>query len=226
MTQEELDALMNGEISLEGIGDIDEEPTVEAEASEGGGMDDYRVNAQTFWPPPPPSREHQVVNQLDDVTRESEEKASAIFDILDIVLAESSDSENALKKALKGIKETEAVFQTLIQKFPTIQTFGQQLAVLTEAKAQIDIAIGKQQNIADQALNAMDIMQFQDIHRQKIERVINVMRALINYMNKLFESHVEDDKRVSSATHITGDQHNILADEDDIEALIAAFSKK
>jgi hypothetical protein len=74
-------------------------------------------------------------------------------------------------------------------------------------------------------MSVMDIMQYQDIHRQKIERVINVMRALSNYMNSLFEGRIEDKKRVSSAQHIVGDTHNELASNEDIEALLAQFSK-
>ena len=74
---------------------------------------------------------------------------------------------------------------------------------------------------------AMDIMQYQDIHRQKIERVINVMRALSKYMNALFEGKKDDDKRVSSAVHIHGDNttEDVVTSED-IEALIASLGKK
>jgi chemotaxis regulatin CheY-phosphate phosphatase CheZ len=72
-------------------------------------------------------------------------------------------------------------------------------------------------------MSVMDIMQYQDIHRQKIERVINVMRALSKYMNTLFEGKIDDDKRVSSAQHIAGDTHNDVASTDDIEALLAQF---
>jgi hypothetical protein len=68
-------------------------------------------------------------------------------------------------------------------------------------------------------------MQYQDIHRQKIERVINVMRALSKYMNTLFEGKISDEKRVSSAVHISGDTHNDLASNDDIEALLAQFGQ-
>jgi len=71
----------------------------------------------------------------------------------------------------------------------------------------------------------MDIMQYQDIHRQKIERVINVMRALSKYMNTLFEGKIDDENRVSSAQHIAGDEHNDLASTDDIEALLAQFGQ-
>ena len=81
------------------------------------------------------------------------------------------------------------------------------------------------QNSGDSIMSVMDIMQYQDIHRQKIERVINVMRALSKYMNTLFEGKIDDDKRVSSATHIAGDTHNDVASTDDIEALLAQFGK-
>ena len=72
----------------------------------------------------------------------------------------------------------------------------------------------------------MDIMQYQDIHRQKIERVINIMRTLVKYMNKLFESKIEDEKRVKTAKHIHGDENDELVSEDDIEELIAKFGAK
>ena len=79
------------------------------------------------------------------------------------------------------------------------------------------------QSSGDSIMSVMDIMQYQDIHRQKIERVINVMRALSKYMNTLFEGKIDDDKRVSSAQHIVGDTHNDIASNDDIEALLAQF---
>jgi chemotaxis regulatin CheY-phosphate phosphatase CheZ len=79
----------------------------------------------------------------------------------------------------------------------------------------------------DEVMMAMDVMQYQDIHRQKIERVINVMRTLAKYMNSLFESDVADDKRVSSAVHIAGDTNTAdLTDDSSLEDLINSFGKK
>jgi chemotaxis regulatin CheY-phosphate phosphatase CheZ len=76
-------------------------------------------------------------------------------------------------------------------------------------------------------MNIMDIMQYQDIHRQKIERVINVMRALSTYMNHLFSGKIDDAKRVSSAVHIHGDTSTEdIVSSDDIEALLASFGQK
>jgi len=74
---------------------------------------------------------------------------------------------------------------------------------------------------------AMDIMQYQDIHRQKIERVINVMRALSKYISLLFEGSIDDEKRVGSAVHIEGDTSTEdLVTTDDIEAIIESLGKK
>ena len=75
-------------------------------------------------------------------------------------------------------------------------------------------------------MSVMDVMQYQDIHRQKIERVINVMRALIKYMNSLFESDVDDKKRPPSAVYLDGDKTDNLMSDEDIEALINSFAKK
>ncbi|MMZ71838.1 hypothetical protein D1872_354700 [compost metagenome] len=53
------------------------------------------------------------------------------------------------------------------------------------------------------------------------------MRALSKYMSFLFESKVDDAKRVSSATHIEGDieTENVVS-ADEIEALLESFGRK
>lgn len=86
--------------------------------------------------------------------------------------------------------------------------------------------VGNLQSGQDEVMMAMDAMQYQDIHRQKIERVINVMRALSRYMSSLFEGKIDDKKRVSSAVHIEGDSTADVVSNDDIEALIASLGQK
>jgi len=108
-------------------------------------------------------------------------------------------------------------------KFPEVQTFVTQLESNETALSSTNKTIEILQDSGDSIMSVMDIMQYQDIHRQKIERVINVMRALSKYMNTLFESSVKDEDRVSSAQHIAGDTHNDVASTDDIEALLAQF---
>jgi hypothetical protein len=224
MTQEELDNLMNG-------GDFDDAELSSEAPSQSDDDDDmnnieYTVTANSSWPPPPPSKENKVVHQLDDVTKESEEKATQIFDILEQISNDSMSGEDAMGEVAKALNSAISMLQKLGTKFPQISVFTEQEEALSKALGKVDTSNEYFGSISMNCLSAMDIMQYQDIHRQKIERVINIMRALSNYMNRLFEGRIDDDKRVSSAKHIHGDANEDLADEDDIEALIAAFGKK
>ncbi len=226
MTQEELDALMN-----EGIEDISDESKEEdaksvpqEDSKKEKSAENFKIDSSSSWPPPPPDDDHKVVHQLDDVTKESEEKATEIFDIIENISNALMEQENSLDLCDKTLKQNISIFGAMAEKFPDIKTF-------IHAKEDNETALVKNQELlsviqesGDNLMNVMDIMQYQDIHRQKIERVINVMRALSNYMNALFAGKIDDDKRVSSAVHITGDtQTEDVVNADDIEALLAQF---
>jgi hypothetical protein len=73
-----------------------------------------------------------------------------------------------------------------------------------------------------QIFQAMELMQFNDINRQKIERVMSVIRKLSLYLNNLFEDD-GSSKDVAVAKHIHGDATNDLIG-DDLDKLIAEFS--
>jgi uncharacterized phage infection (PIP) family protein YhgE len=230
MTQEELDALMNGD-----MGDIDEseeefaeEETTKKEASDDETMKSlplgYSDETAGQWPMPA-TDENKMVHQLDDVTKESEEKATEIFDIIEGISGELMEKEENVQRVIDTLAANVELFTTLSTKFPEVEAFKSSLAQNEEAINDANETVEVLQNSGDSIMNVMDIMQYQDIHRQKIERVINVMRALSKYMNTLFEGRIDDEKRVSSAKHLAGDTHNDLASTDDIEALLAQFGK-
>lgn len=234
MTQEELDALMNEDVDLDALTDV-EEPTLEASAEEKStepeqenpSLDEYKVSATKNWPPPPPTEDHKMVNQLDDVTKESEEKASEIFDHIEKIGDDLMEAEGTLSEVLDTIQSNIDLFENLNAKFPDVQAFKTQLEQNQIAKTTIEEHITGLQNHGDAIMNIMDIMQYQDIHRQKIERVINVMRALSGYMNELFSGRIDDEKRVASAQHLPGDTStDDVVSSDDIEALLASFNNK
>ena len=249
MTQEELDALMAGGLeddlgdtkdASQEVADVKEETDEVAEVAEAMSAkadepqansskhgENYRVSADGVWPPPPPTEDHKMVHQLDDVTRDSEEKATQMFDKLEMInnfFMDAESDSNSLKDAINSNVE---LFTTLSEKFPNIAAFSEALEKNNSLLGTIDNIIGNLQMGQDEIMMAMDMMQYQDIHRQKIERVINVMRALSKYMNTLFEGKIDDDKRVSSAVHIAGDTTTEnLVSNDDIEALIESLGKK
>jgi uncharacterized phage infection (PIP) family protein YhgE len=231
MTQEELDALMSGDIDeMEGLDDepleesfddsLMEEEVEKTLAEASSSSSSFLDNA-----PPSPTDENKMVHQLDDVTKESEEKATQIFDIIDVISNELMEKEEHLNRVIEVLDSNVELFTTLSKKFPDVQAFTTQLEKNEEALNDANESLETLQTSGESIMNVMDIMQYQDIHRQKIERVINVMRALSKYMNTLFEGKVSDEKRVSSATHIAGDTHNEVASTDDIEALLAQFGQ-
>ena len=249
MTQEELDALMAGGLeddlgdtkdASQEVADVKEETDEVAEIAEAMSAkadepqansskhgENYRVSADGVWPPPPPTEDHKMVHQLDDVTRDSEEKATQMFDKLETInnfFMDAESDSNSLKDAINSNVE---LFTTLSEKFPNIAAFSEALEKNNSLLGTIDNIISNLQMGQDEIMMAMDMMQYQDIHRQKIERVINVMRALSKYMNTLFEGRIDDDKRVGSAVHIAGDTTTEnLVSNDDIEALIESLGKK
>jgi hypothetical protein len=223
MTQEELDALMSEEV-LDNLDEIDTDEITESSSTAATPempLDDKKEDGHIL--PLPATEEHKMVHQLDDVTKESEEKASEIFDIIEGISTELMDKEEDLNSVVELINSNIELFKTLSVKFPDVDAFKAQLEKNEEALNKANETIETLQNSGDAIINVMDIMQYQDIHRQKIERVINVMRALSNYMNSLFEGRIDDDKRVSSAQHLPGDDTEELASTDDIEALLAQF---
>ncbi len=229
MTQEELDALMNGDIDAmdeENPEEPKEEETQEVSANVGEG--EYgRVEATKAWPPPPPSDDNKVVHQLDDVTRESEEKANEILEEVERLGDMFMNTEEKLNRIKETLQANIELFKKLMAKFPSVQTFAAQKEQNETVLEEIEEALNMMMDGNNATMDIMDKMQFQDIHRQKIERVINVMRALSNYMNALFSGRIDDNKRVSSATHIHGDTTTEdVVSEDDIEALLAQFGGK
>ncbi len=252
MTQEELDALMAGDLDdvqedahdepkieqsdlveevAEGEEDIlcedtlEEEPTHEEKTQKM--MNEYKASATMSWPPPPPTDDHKMVHQLDDVTKDSEIKAGQVFDKLETVNAFMMSAEENAKDVIKLIEGNISLFQTLVAKFPKIEQFQVALDENKSMKDKVEDLLMNAQMAEDEIMMTMDIMQYQDIHRQKIERVINVMRALSKYMSALFEGSKDDSKRVGSAVHIHGDEttEDVVTSED-IEALIASLGRK
>ncbi len=227
MTQEELNMLMNSD-NLDDVVTQESEDSSQTNTSESSDLDveNYRVEADKKWPPPPPTEDHKVVHQLDDVTKDSEVKATQIFDQLEIMGSAADNAIKKLKQIKKFLDSQEELFTKLCESFPHVQTFTKTTEEIANTKTTIKEAISYCDEVSDASMQAMDIMQYQDIHRQKIERVINVMRALAQYMNSLFEGKIDDSKRVSSAVYIAGDNKEDIASDDDIEALIASFGTK
>ncbi|NOQ30837.1 MAG: chemotaxis protein [Helicobacteraceae bacterium] len=226
MTQEELDALMGGDIDLDAMEDeVDEssEEIAEEETTDESTSQEVAAELRKTNNPPPAIDENKMVDQLDVVTKESEEKASEIFDKLDEVSEILDTTESSTNDIISTIEANIKIFEALSAKFPEVSSFSEQVEQNRTALESANTIVEQAQEGIDHIMIAMDTMQYQDIHRQKIERVINVIRSLSGYLNILFSSDKKDDiKRAPSASHLPGDD-NETVDADEIEALLASF---
>ncbi len=227
MTQEELDALMAGDLDEVDVPEqVEEEAIEEAVEEETAKEVGYEQLETHSFPPPSPTDDNKMVYQLDDVTKDSEVKAGEVFDKLELVNNFMADAQDNANEVITLIDSNIELFTMLSEKFANVEKFSKSLEDNIKMKEKVEALIGAAQGAEDEIMMTMDIMQYQDIHRQKIERVINVMRSLSKYMSNLFEGKVADEKRVSSAVHIAGDKGTEdLVSNDDIEALIANLGK-
>jgi len=173
--------------------------------------------------PLPSSNEHKVVNQLNEVAEDTEEKASLIFDALSYILDENDKVLNNLNSSKEFIDSQIELLTQLTNKFPNIQLLNDNLQKANEEKIKNDESINIINDENNKIFEAMEIMQYHDINRQKIERVMSVIKKLADYLNGIF---VDDSNKseVQIAKHISGDSSENIA-EDDIDSLISEFSK-
>jgi methyl-accepting chemotaxis protein len=131
----------------------------------------------------------------------------------------SKRSNKDLAKELGAIsKESEKNSSLVVDKLDAVID---KLDKVSSEFSQTQDSIDK---IKSMVFDIISSMQYQDIHRQKIERVINTMRGIANMMNSTLDSVEEDINIAPSAKHIDGDNSDEVLNSDDIEALIAQMN--
>ncbi|QDF29864.1 hypothetical protein [Halarcobacter anaerophilus] len=209
--------------SIEGIEEEKvPEPSIDYEEKRGDDLDS-KIDSGVF--PLPVEEDTKVVNQLSAVANDSEEKATKIFDVLSNILDYNNAIQNDVKILNDFSEKQVAMLSSLSQKFPNIEVFKKNLEAAKEMSTHISDVNEKINDGNAEIFQAMELMQFHDINRQKIERVMAVIRKLTIYLNNLFEDQ-GDHKEIAVAKHIAGDTNtDDLMANDDLEALIAEFNK-
>ena len=138
------------------------------------------------------------------------------------MLDNNNELRNSLKEVDAFVNAQASLLNSLNSKFPNIKIFDEHLLnankISNLLKGSKDLI-----NLEDSKIfEAMELMQFNDINRQKIERVMSVIRKLSLYLNNLFEDD-GTSKDIAVAKHIPGDTTNDLIG-DDLDKLIAEFS--
>ena len=128
--------------------------------------------------PFPVEKNTKVVNQLSEVATDSEEKATQIFDVLSFILDENNEIQKDAKALENFVAKQIVLLDSLSKKFPNISSFKTNLE-LAQSLQTAPSDITDRTNAENAKLfEAMELMQFNDINRQKIERVMAVIKQL------------------------------------------------
>jgi len=172
--------------------------------------------------PLPAESDTKVVSQLSQVADDSEEKVGQIFDVLSLALDNNGDLRKKIKEYEEFALSQEKFLNLLSSKFPNINIFQQQLERVKEFESSLkDLTV----SIDDEDMHifeGMELMQFNDINRQKIERVMSVIRKLSAYLNNIFAD--DNTKDIPVAKYIAGDKDTEALAGDDLDKLIAEFN--
>ncbi len=145
-----------------------------------------------------------VISELDTVTSVTERESNKVMDQLDQISRLVSRQQQLV---------------TEIMSHDGAQAAGIQQAIHEVMSA------GKE--IQDKVFEAMDLMQFQDITRQKLERIVYHLRQIHDYIVDLLGTGLKSDAERPSISHTiaqtgtTPDENKAHAD-----AVIQAFKSK
>ncbi len=172
-----------------------------------------------------PSGEHRVIDKLDEINKESEEKVNKLFEYLEAVTEELDKTEKLTNNIKPYLEKHKDFMEYFSEHFPKVvikdnyEYFKNIVSITSEIENSISA-------IRSNIFNAMDTLQFQDITRQKIERVIGVIKALQEYLNSWFDSSSYDDKPRARTAHTIVDEKDKNKVDESVEDIIKQMQEK
>jgi chemotaxis regulatin CheY-phosphate phosphatase CheZ len=197
----------------------------------------------------------ELAAQLDAITADTEEATQTVMNRLDSLMAASDQANAALKQAAKAMQaghEAQTAFQASMDGFlaragegaePTQLAqeileflFEHQLAPKPEP-ADLAPCQAPLQAVSDEAFEILNTLQFQDITRQKVEKVISLLKQFKDGLNRLltiFKIHVEETigekevfehRQTATQDHIFETSLNADDKKQSVEDIIAQFKK-
>jgi HAMP domain-containing protein len=194
----------------------------------------------------------ELAAQLDAITSDTEEATQSVMNRLDTLMAASDDATRALKSCEDSIgrhHQHQATLHAAIAGFLDRAAAGEEQNALAQevleylfahqvaAPAQdADFAPAKDllQKVSDEAFEILNILQFQDITRQKIEKVVILLKQFQGGLNRLlviFNIHTAglgegqgfSDRKVATQDRIFDTSLEADSRKDSVDDIIAQF---
>jgi chemotaxis regulatin CheY-phosphate phosphatase CheZ len=197
----------------------------------------------------------ELAAQLDAITADTEQATQVVMNRLDTLMNSSEEAHRALTavtKSLQASQDNQVRFQTQIDQFLSRASHGEnptQVAQevldflfeyqMTSKLPPVDLAVIQDhvRTISDEAFEILNTLQFQDITRQKVEKVVLLLKQFKDGLNRLlsiFKIHVDEaigEKEVfehrQTATQDKIFDTSLNADDkkQSVEDIIAQFKK-
>jgi methyl-accepting chemotaxis protein len=195
----------------------------------------------------------ELAAQLDAITSDTEEATQSVMNRLDTLMAASDDATRAVQACQEGVlrqNEVQGTLRTAISGFLDRAAAGENQNALAQevleylfeqqlatSAIEVDLAPAKNHlvNVSDEAFEILNILQFQDITRQKIEKVVILLKQFQSGLSRLlmiFNIHTEviggeafSDRKVATQDHIFDTSLEADSRKDSVDDIIAQFKK-
>ena len=195
----------------------------------------------------------ELAAQLDAITSDTEEATQSVMNRLDALMAATDDASRALQVCQDGIgrqNEHHVNLHAAIAGFLDRAAGGEDQSVIAQEVleylfahqvaaplVQLDLAPAKSsiQTVSDEAFEILNILQFQDITRQKIEKVVILLKQFQGGLNRLlviFNINTAvlggegfADRKVATQDHIFETSLEADSQKDSVDDIIAQFKK-
>ncbi len=197
----------------------------------------------------------ELAAQLDAITADTEHATQEVMNRLDTLMNASEEANRALTgavKALQAMQDNQLRFQTQIDAFLARASSGENPAQvaqevldflfehqMTSKLPPVDLSATQElvRTISDESFEILNTLQFQDITRQKVEKVVLLLKQFKDGLNRLlaiFKIQTEEgtvEKEVfehrKTATQDKIFETSLSADDkkQSVEDIIAQFKK-
>ncbi len=198
----------------------------------------------------------ELAAQLDAITADTERATQTVMNRLDVLMAASDEAQATIKasvKVLQAVQASQAAFHAQMDGFMQKASQGADPAQLAQEilefvfehqmktpppAGDLDACLQPLATISDEAFEILNTLQFQDITRQKVEKVVLLLKQFKEGLGRLlaifniqgFEGQVSPEgifERRSTATQERIFETTLEADDkkESVDDIIAQFKK-
>ena len=186
----------------------------------------------------------ELAAQLDAITADTETATQNVMNRLDALMAASDEAGSSVKAAVKALlvtQEAQAAFHAEMDAFLTRAAEGAEPTQLAQEilefifanqmvppppAADMEKCLLPLTTISDEAFEILNTLQFQDITRQKVEKVVLLLKQFKDGLNRLLAIfHIGVDGTVVEAAPIF-DHRAVATQENIFETTLVADGKR